>query len=85
MFFKFLIFKVEVENQFLTRIQYFQCDGGGEYINIIFTNFLQQYGVISQIFCPYTSQQNEMVEHTHHTIINVVCTLLIDSNLAYQF
>ena len=50
-----------------------------------FQTYHQKKGIISQRSCPYTSQQNEVVEHKNRHLLDVVRTLLIDSFVPSKF
>ena len=41
-----------------------------------FTTFLQHHGIVRQISCPYTAQQNGKVERKHRHIVEMGLCLL---------
>lgn len=84
-FINFRIFKDFVEQNLGHKIKNFQCDGGKEFNNSIFTTFLQQEGISLRMSCPHTPQQNGVAERKHRHIIEMVRTLLIQSNLPSKF
>lgn len=51
-----------VENQFSTTIKTIRTDNGLEFVNAETHNCLQSKGIIHQTTCPYTPQQNGVVE-----------------------
>lgn len=53
-FSKFLTIKAYAKNQFSTSLQIFRTDGGGEYINSPFSEYLELHGIVHQLACPHT-------------------------------
>ena len=84
-FSKFLLFKALIETQFSTKIKTFKSGGGGEYTSTAFKSFLFQHGIIHQIFCPYTPQQNDLVERKHRHLIETTITLLSQASMSTSF
>ncbi|KAI5353156.1 hypothetical protein L3X38_006049 [Prunus dulcis] len=74
-----------VTNQFKATIQYFQSDGGGEFISRQFSSFLDSKRIIHQVSCPYTPQQNGLAERKNCHIIETALTLLVASALPDKF
>ncbi|CAL2268150.1 unnamed protein product [Prunus armeniaca] len=58
----FVFFKRFVEKQYNHYIKTIQIDGGGEFTNRLFLNFLHEHGITYHISCPYTPEQNGIVE-----------------------
>lgn len=81
----FQTFVAYLETQFSTCLEVLRSDNGGEYISHAFQAFLQQKGIISQRSCPYTSQQNVMVECKNRHLLDVVPTLLLKSSVPSKF
>ena len=75
-FFKVVLFKAMIETQFSSKIKTFRFDGGGEYTSSTFKSYLLQHCIIHQISCPYTPQQNGLVERKHRHLIETTITLL---------
>ena len=50
-----------------------------------FQSFLQQKGIISQRSCPYTPQQNRVAERKNRHLLEVICTLLLESFVPLRF
>ena len=84
-FSKFLLFKAFVETQFSTKIKTSRSDGGGEYTSTEFKSFLSQHGIIHQLSCPYTPQQNGLVERKHRHLIETTITLLSQASMSTSF
>ena len=51
-----------IETQFKTSIQFVRFDNGLEFTNTEASKYFQTKGIIQQIACPYTPQQNGIVE-----------------------
>ena len=45
-----------------------------------FQEYLKNKGILSQRSCPYTPQQNRVVERKNCHLLDIVRTLLIDSS-----
>ena len=84
-FFVFQKFLVYVETQFSSRIKVLRNDSSGEYMSHEFHDFLQHKGIISQHSCPYTPQQNGVVERKNRHLLDVVRTLLLESSVPSTF
>lgn len=54
----FLKFHKTINTQFDKKIEIFQSDGGGEFTSTKLKNFLDQQGIVHQMSCPHTPQQN---------------------------
>lgn len=78
---KFIEFKVMVERQTERKIKIMRTDNGGEYLNEEFNVFFKANGIIHQLTCPYTAQQNGTAERYNRTIIERARCMLHDANL----
>ncbi|GAA0169682.1 hypothetical protein LIER_24112 [Lithospermum erythrorhizon] len=67
-------FKVVVETQFDRKIKVPQSDWGGEYRNF------KHPGIIHQLSCPHTPQQNGLAERRHRQIVQTGPTLLANAS-----
>ena len=85
MFSKFLLSKAMVETQFSTKIKTLRSYGGGEYTSSIFKSYLSQNGIIHQISCPYTPQQNGLVKRKHRHLIETIIILLSQASMSTAF
>ena len=74
-----------VANQFSLKIKTFRSDGGGEFTSNEFKAYLSNHGITHHISCPYTPQQNGVVERKHRHIIETVIALLSQASLSYSF
>ncbi|KAI5335957.1 hypothetical protein L3X38_026091 [Prunus dulcis] len=84
-FSKFLHFTAYVQNQFKATIKCLQSDGGGEYSSHLFSKFLSSKGILHQVSCPYTPQQNGMAERKNRHIIETAITVLTEASLPGKF
>lgn len=65
----FVKFYKYIEVQFGIFIKSLQSDGGDEFTSNYFKKNLQLKGMTHTISCPYTPQQNGLVERRHHHIV----------------
>ena len=79
----FIRFKTTMENQAGTRIKILHSDGGGEFLK--FKPFLAKHGIIHQISCPYTAEQNGTAEQKHQHIVETWLTLMAKSLVPQKF
>ena len=81
----FKTFVANVETQFSTCIKILRSDVGGEYMSHGFQSFLQKKGILSQRSCPNTPQQNGVIESKNRHLLDVVCTLMLESSVPPRF
>ena len=74
-----------VENQFNVKIKVFQTDGGSEFLSTIFKDYLHTHGILHFISCPYTPQQNGLVEMKHRHIVETALTMMNAAKLPLKF
>lgn len=72
----FLKFKLYIENLFSSKIKMFQSDGGSEYTNKKFQNYLAHNGIGFRSFYPGHPEQNRVAERKYRHIIDTRLTLL---------
>ena len=70
-----------MKNLFQTKIAYFQSDGGHEYDNIAFGNFLLQHGIYFCKSTPHTQQQNSVAEWKHRYMVDMAPTCLLEAQV----
>lgn len=70
-----------VETQFSTKLKSFRSNGGGEFTSSAFKLFLTTHGIHHQVSCPYTPQQNGLVERKHRHLIETSITLLAQAQI----
>ncbi|KAE8676092.1 Protein NRT1/ PTR FAMILY 6.2 [Hibiscus syriacus] len=79
----FRLFKTMVQTQFSLPIKAIQSDWGGEYRN--WSDELAHEGVLHRVTCPYSSEQNGVVERKHRHLIELALVLLARASLPIKF
>lgn len=74
-------FKALVENQTGKRIKILRSDGGGEYINKDYDDYLKKCGIRHQSTNPHTPQQNGVAERMNRTVEERVRCMISDAGL----
>ena len=59
----------------------FQCDEGGEFIQIDFVKHLEDHDIVRYISFPNTPEQHEIAQRKHRHIVETDLTLVLHSNL----
>ena len=86
----FKVFKAEVENQCGKQIQIVRYDRGGEYYGRYtengqvpgpFAKFLQEHRIVAQNTMPGSLDQNGVVQRRNQTLVDMVRSMLSNSNL----
>ena len=86
----FKSFKVEVEKQCGKQIKIVRSDRGGEYYGRYtengqapgpFAKFLQEHGIVAQYTMPGSPDQNGVAERRNRTLLDMVRSMLSNSNL----
>ena len=70
-----------IENQFNTSLKTIRSDNDSEFINNETTLYFQSKGIIHQRSCPYTPQQNGIVERKHKYLLETARALMFQSHL----
>ncbi|KAL4386814.1 hypothetical protein GQ457_09G028070 [Hibiscus cannabinus] len=79
----FEMFAAMVQTQFASSIFSVQTEIGGEFQ--VLDNVIAKLGVKLRKSCPYTSQQNDMVERKHRHIVETTLTLLAQASLLLKY
>ncbi|KAH9721431.1 retrovirus-related pol polyprotein from transposon RE1 [Citrus sinensis] len=79
----FKIFKTQIEKQLSRPIKCLQSDWGGEFRS--FVNYLLAEGIQFRHSCPYTHNQNGLVERKHRHITELGLTLLAQAAMPLKF
>jgi len=58
----FRMFHAMVHNRFSTKLWILRSYNGGEYVNNNFSAFFQRKGILHELSCSQTSQQNRVAE-----------------------
>ena len=74
-----------IETQFSLPIKVLCTNCGGEFISTPFNQFCASKGIIHQLSCPHTPQQNGMVERKHRHLVQCALALLSQSKLPISF
>jgi hypothetical protein len=81
-FFKTSIKEIHLCDSF---VEFFRTDGGGEYIDKEFEQYLREKGVVHETTAPDTPEQNGLAERMNQTICNAATAALIESGLPKPF
>lgn len=84
-FFVYQLFEKLVDRQFFAKIKCLQTDGGGEFIGHRLQRYLSEQGILHQIPCPHTLEQNRVVERRHHSIVEAGMAQLFHSKVPNDF
>ena len=82
---KFKEFQSEVENQRGKKIKALRSDRGGEYLSHEFSNHLKSCGIVSQLTPPGTPQRNGVSERRNRTLLDMVRSMMSQSDLPLSF
>jgi transposase InsO family protein len=82
---KFKEFQNEVQNQLGKVIKYLRSDHGGEYLSIEFSDHLKQCRIIPQLTPPRTPQWNGMSERRNRTLLDMVRSMMNQTDLPLSF
>jgi hypothetical protein len=80
---KFYEFQSLIEGIFNRKILVVQSDWGGEYEKL--NSFFTKIGIVHQVSCPHTHQQNGSTERKHRYIVEVGLSLLADASMPLKF
>ena len=82
---KFKTFKNEVQNQLGKSIKSLRSGRGSEYLSQNFDDYLKDCGIVSQLNPPRTPQWNGVLERRNITILDMVQSMMSQSNLPISF
>lgn len=82
---KFCEWKKEVENSLGQRVRAFRRDNGGEYTSEEFKQYFKKEGIKHQYTIPKCPEQNGTAERLNRTLIEMVRSMLMDSELPKVF
>jgi hypothetical protein len=74
-----------VNTQFSLPIKILRTDCGGEFISTAFDQFCVNNGIIHQLSCPHTPQQNGVAERKQRHLIQCALALLSESKLPISY
>ncbi|GAB2267282.1 hypothetical protein Dimus_038662 [Dionaea muscipula] len=81
----FQFFYAFVHTQFQSSIKCLRSDGGGEFMSNEFDRFLNTKGILHQLSCPYTPQQNGVAERKNRHIKETAVTMMQQASLPVSF
>ncbi|BBN67240.1 hypothetical protein Prudu_20S000300 [Prunus dulcis] len=76
-------FHAYIVTHYQAQVQFLQSDGGGEYISHMFKDFLASKGILHQLSCPYTPQQNGLAERKNRHLIETTLALLTTAGVSF--
>ncbi|CAI7885555.1 unnamed protein product [Closterium sp. NIES-54] len=76
---------VLVERQMKTSVLMLRSDRGGEFLGKDFTDFVDGKGIVHDLTCPYTPQQNGMAEQEMRTVVETVRTVLLHMGVQHHW
>ncbi|CAI7761382.1 unnamed protein product [Closterium sp. NIES-53] len=76
---------VLVERQAKKSVLMLRSDRGGEFLGKEFTDFVDGKGIVHDLTCPYTPQQNGMAERGIRTVVESVRTMLLHMGLQHHW
>ena len=84
-FSKFVYFHALIKTQFSATIKCFRLDGGGEFTSNEFKSYLSHHGISCHLSCPYTPQQNGVVERKHRHVVKTTVTMLSQASMPSSY
>jgi hypothetical protein len=82
---KFKEFQNEVQNQLGKKIKALRSDQGGEYLSQSFDDHLKECGIVSQLTPPGTPQLNGVSERRNQTLLDMVRSMMSQTDLPLSF
>lgn len=74
-----------VKTHFHKKVKVFRSDNGTEFVNRQMAQLFSEQGIHHQRSCPYSPQQNGVVERKHRTLLNSARALMFHSGLPLKF
>ncbi|CAI5489804.1 unnamed protein product [Closterium sp. Naga37s-1] len=76
---------VWVERQTKKSVLMLRSNRGGEFLRKKFTDFVDDKGIVHNLACPYTPQQNGMAEWEMRTVVETVRTMLLHIGVQHHW
>lgn len=74
-----------VETQFGKRVKRIRTDNGSEFRSQHMLDFYMKHGILLETSCPYTPQQNGVVERKHRHLLEMARALRFQASLPIEF
>ncbi|RDX96169.1 hypothetical protein CR513_21208, partial [Mucuna pruriens] len=81
----FVDFFCLVKNQFNKSTKRLRLDNGTKFVNLEFSKFLKDNGVVHELTCVNTPQQNEIAERKNRHLLEVARVLLFQMFIGEKF
>uniref|UniRef100_A0A2N9GCI3 Integrase catalytic domain-containing protein n=1 Tax=Fagus sylvatica TaxID=28930 RepID=A0A2N9GCI3_FAGSY len=81
----FTQFRAMIDTQFSLPIKILRTDCGGEFLSTPFNQFCLSKGILHQLSCPHTPQQNGVAERKHRHLVQCALALLSQSKLPMSY
>ena len=78
-------FHAEIRTQFNTSIRILRSDNAKEYFSTPLSSFMSSHGILHQLSCAYTPQQNGVAERKNRHLVETTCTLLLHHKVPQRF
>ena len=82
---KFCEWKLEVEKSLGQSVKILRTDNGGEFTSDKFENYLKREGIKHELTIPKCPEQNGVAERFNRTLVEMVRSMLADSELPKSF
>ncbi|CAI7753607.1 unnamed protein product [Closterium sp. NIES-53] len=82
---EFVQWLVVIERQTKKSVLMLRSDRGGEFLGKQFTEFVNSKGIVHNLTCPYTPQQNGMAEREMRTVVESVRTMLLHMGVQHHW
>ncbi|CAI7899510.1 unnamed protein product [Closterium sp. NIES-53] len=66
-------------------VKMLRSDRGGEFLGRAFTDLVEDKGILHNLTCPYTLQQNGMAEREMRTVVEAVRMMLLHMGVKHQW
>ena len=74
-----------IKTQYNTIVCHLRSDNGREYVSDEFRSELAKQGILQQLTCPYTPEQNGVAERKNRSLMSIVRCLLRGMNVPKHF
>ena len=78
-------FHAKIGTQFNTYIRILKSDNAKEYFFMSFSSFMSSHGILHQLSCAYTPQQNGVAKRKNRHLIETSRTLLLHHKVPQRF